>query len=363
MNKEKIEKDFETYQLKKKENLEQNKEIKGKHIRIIIRPLLRLALFIQRKLKKQNVQIIGNKNYVLPKDRPVIFSVSHIGKYDFEIVNELISEQFYILLSDYRNMHGNFNGFMVNLFGCVFVNEISKEDRINSSLTMKKILNTKAFGKPLNAMIFGEGTWNLSENEIIYDISFGTVDIAMSTNGVILPIGIEQYENNFIVNFGEIYDPNLIAKTITNIPYNQLNLNNPKEKSLQYIIKEFTNNELRDRLATLKYEIWEKNGIVKRESIQVDYWKRYIEERLKEWPGYSMQEQIDSVYHPKYKIEYEQVKDDLKKVKPNENNQFMFIDDSKIKRYVNAYNRKEEIRESLETERKNNKPKILQKII
>lgn len=358
MKKEKIEKDFKEYQQRKRTNIEKNKRINGKHVRIILRPLLRFALFVQRKLKKQQVEIIGNKNYVLPKDRHVIFSVTHIGKYDFEIVNEQIKEQFYVMASDYRNMHGNFNGLMMNLFGCVFVNEVSKEDRKNTSLIMKKILNESAFCKPLNVMILGEGTWNLSENEIVYDISFGTVDIALSTNAIILPIGIEQYQNNFVVNFGEIYDPSLIAKQITDIPYDKL-----EEKEIKYKIKESTNNELRDRLATLKYEIWEKKGVTKRESLEDDYWNKYVEERLNEWPGYSMQEQVDSVYHPKYKLEQQKVSEDLKKIKPNENNQFMFVNENKMQRYISAYNERDAIAKSLLEERQKGNVKILKKII
>lgn len=356
MKKEKIEKDFEKYQYKKKKNIEQNRKIRGKNIRVVLRPLLRFALFAQRKLKKQKTEIIGNRNYVLPKDRPVIFSVTHIGKYDFEIVNELIKEQFYVMASDYRNMHGNFNGFMMNLFGCVFVNEISKEDRKNTSILMKKILKTKAFGKNLNAMIFGEGTWNLSENEIVYDISFGTIDIALSTNAVILPIGIEQYKNEFVVNFGEVYDPNLMLKQITDMPYNEV-----EEKDMQYKIKELANNELRDRLATLKYEIWEKKGITKRECLDNNYWEKYIEERLNEWPGYSMQEQIDSVFHPKYKQEQQKIIEDLETIRPNNNNQFMYIDESKMKRYISAYNERDAIEKSLIEEREKSNVKILKK--
>lgn len=321
----KTEIDFIKYQNTKKEILEKRKYLKGKYFRIIIRPLLRCTLFLQRKVKKQNVDFIGNKKYKLPKNcnRPIIFSVTHIGKYDFEIVNEFIKEQFYVMASDYRSMHGNFNGFMMNLFGCVFVNEISKEDRKNTTVLMKKILTTKAFGRPLNAMILGEGTWNLSENEIIYDISFGTVDIALSTNALILPIGIEQYDNDFIVNFGEIYDPNLIAKDVTNIPYNELNMTE-NQKELKLRIKGLSNNELRNRLATLKYEIWEKKGITRRDSLENDYWSSFIRERLKEWSGYSMQEQIDSVYHPPYKIEHQKVKMILNNIKITKQNAFLF---------------------------------------
>lgn len=55
---------------------------------------------------------------------------------------------------------------------------------------------------------FPEGTWNLSPNEIVYDIQLGTVDIAMETGAVILPVSVEQYEEKkkFVVNSGDIIE-------------------------------------------------------------------------------------------------------------------------------------------------------------
>lgn len=58
---------------------------------------------------------------------------------------------------------------------------------------------------------------------------------------------------------------------------------------------------LRDSLATLKYEIWEKAGVESRRDIPFDYWEKFILKRISEWPGYSMDEQIDSVVHTKEK--------------------------------------------------------------
>lgn len=346
-DKREIEEAFLKHKNIKKEMVEKNRDIKGKHTRILIRPLLRFALWAQRKLKGQTVTIMGNENYQLPNDRPVLFSVTHIGKYDFEIVNEQIKEQFYVIASDFRNMYGNFNGFMMNCFGCYFVDEVSKEDRKCSSLLLQKILKTKVFGKNLNGMLFSEGTWNLSENEPVYEPNFGAVDIAMSTNALILPIGIEQYGKHFIVNFGDFYDPTKIVQENTNKKYCDLDETNEKDKLLKLKIKLIANKEMRDRLATLKFEIWESKGIQKRSEIPNDYWEKYVEERLSEWPGYSMQEQIDSVYHPKEKLTQQQVEQDLKNLTLNDKNYFMFTNPNRIDDYIDALNRCSEIEQEI----------------
>ena len=80
----------------------------------------------------------------------------------------------------------------------------------------------------------------LSENEIIYDIAFGAVDIAMATDSVIVPISMEQYGKRFVINIGSNF-----------IPTDKVD----------------STRELRDRMASLKYAIWEKEGITCRADI------------------------------------------------------------------------------------------------
>lgn len=46
------------------------------------------------------------------KGRPIIFAVTHIGKWDFKIVNEQIKEQFFVVAADFKLMHGTISGFL-----------------------------------------------------------------------------------------------------------------------------------------------------------------------------------------------------------------------------------------------------------
>lgn len=306
-----IRRDFNEYKNQKKRIVDEDLPLTGVNIRKITRPIQRGLLFGQRMINGQRISVMGNKDYVIPEGRPVIFVVSHIGKYDFEIVNELIKEQFYVLASDYYNMHGNFNEFMMNWFGVYFVDELDKEDKLYTGKIVKKTLE-----QGLNAMILAEGTWNLSPNEIIRDTHYGSVDIAMSENALILPISVEQYDKDFVVNFGEFFDPNKVANEISfemgcYKSYVDLDDSEELELELKNLLKDFTNTMMRDRLASLKLEIWSTLPIESRDEIEENYWQEFIEKRKKEWPGYSMDEQLINTVQAKEKKLHNDVLNDL----------------------------------------------------
>lgn len=348
LTKEQIEKDFLEYKAKKKEIVDNDLPIKGHYFRKITRPIQRKALLAQRIIKGQKVTVIGNKNYSIPEGKTVTFVVSHIGKFDYEIVNEQIKEQFYVMASDYRNMHGNINETMMNWFGVTYVDELSKEDRIYTGK-----LNQKMLKDGYHTMILSEGTWNLSPNEIIMDTHFGAVDGVMENeNSVILPVAVEQNGNDFVVNFGEFYDPNEIAKQISYEcmcykKYKDIDEEDELESELKFLIKSVTNTIMRDTLATLKMQIWTIfQGVEHRADIPDDYWENFIKDRVAEWPGYSMQEQIDSVVHTKEKREHAAVLKDLEayyKMDP----WYFLTTNERFANYLNTCKNIEEIEETL----------------
>lgn len=221
----------------------------------------------------------------VPKDRPVILAITHIGKWDFEIINEQIKEQFFVIAADYILMHGTINGFFMNLNGVIYLDEKDKKDKAN---TKKLMINLLQSGN--NIMVFPEGTWNLSENEIIRDIAYGVADAAISADAVIVPIAIEQYGKHFVICQGEMFEPNTQQRA---------------DKAMLTIA-------LRDEFASLKWKIWERNGVCQRRSLPHDYWSKFIQDRCAEWRGYDMEGQVVNGYMPKDKWEYWQVQKDLK---------------------------------------------------
>lgn len=322
------EKNFEIYKQKKEKNIIEDEKIKNISIRKKIRPLLRMILKIQRAFYNKKVTILNFNNE--STDKPIIYVVTHIGKWDFEIINEQIKDNFYVIASDFLNMNGNINGFFMNANGVIFVDETSVEDRHNSKIILEKILDSRE-----NIMIFPEGTWNLSPNKIIYYPHFGAASIALKKNALIMPIAVEQYNNDeFVINMGKMIDPNMINMQYNNKNYLELNEENNKDKLLKRKIILKLNEMIRDSLATLKYEIWESKGVEKRENINLNYWNNFIGERLKEWPGYSMEEQIINTCMSPDEQNYKKMLVEISKMKISDKNDFLFLDNEQfIKKY------------------------------
>lgn len=271
---------FEQYKKQKALILKGKRKLPNGTIRKALRPLLRFCLWGQRKIEGFSVKKLNVME--VPKS-PVIFALTHIGKWDFEIISEQIKEQSFVIASDFIHMHGTLSGFFLNLNGIIYVDEGDKQDKANTKEIMIKLLQSGE-----NVMIFPEGDWNLYEAEIIRDIAYGTADVAVQTNAAIIPIAAEQYDKSFVINFGQPLQPQ----------------NYHKDKRALTLA-------LRDMMATLKWEIWEKKGVFNRIEIPDDYWDDFIYQRRKEWSGYSMNEQMQT-FIPKEKREYWALQEDLK---------------------------------------------------
>ena len=218
----------------------------------------------------------------------------------------------------------------MNANGVIFVDEKSKEDRKNSELMMKKVLEQGD-----NMMIFPEGTWNLSENEIVRDTHLGVASIALEKDALILPIAIEQYGKRFVINMGKFIEPKLVSELYSSIPYAKLDDDDKVEALLKLKIKLKLNEQVRDSMATLKYEIWDAEGLTRRIDIPYDYWQSFISDRRKEWPGYSMEEQVINVCVPPKKKEYNEMLEQISKMKINKNNSFLFMPKNEfVKKYT-----------------------------
>ena len=153
-------------------------------------------------------------------------------------------------------------------------------------------------------MYFPEGTWNLSPNLPVLPCYWGIVDVARKGNAIIVPVAAEQYGKHFKVNIGKNIDMNLYG-----------------EGTLE---KTRAINDLRDTLATLKWEIWESMPIQKRNELPEDTWTQYIENRFSEWPYFNTEYINRLIYKPKDVVEREEVYGPVKKLIPNRNNAFLY---------------------------------------
>ena len=241
----------------------------------------RLSLEYRRKIHKYILGIYALKNrlgdfsYEVLRDNradsssSVIFAITHVGKYDIEVVSEAIKEHYYLLSGDYEHLQGTIDAAFLALNGVFYFNEKVKKDR--KAVCDKMIDHLKQGG---NLMYFPEGTWNLSPNLPVLPCYWGIIDIARAGGATIVPVAAEQYGKHFVINIGESFNVNLYE-------------NNVEGKTIAIT-------DLRDAMATLKWEIWESRPLQPRSELQAGEWEDYIHDRLAEWP-YFTEEYIEGM--------------------------------------------------------------------
>ena len=195
-------------------------------------------------------------------DRPIIFALTHVGKYDIEVSAVGIKEHFYLLSGDYEHLQGTFDGMFLLINGVIYFNEKVKSDR--DAVKDKMVAYLRSGG---NLMYFPEGTWNLKPNLPVLPCFWGIVEIAQKSNALIVPVAVEQYGKCFKVNIGKNFDM--------------------MQFGMDKLEKSKAITALRDEMATLKWEIWENESVQKRGELNEDEWKNYVKQRLKEWPDFT----------------------------------------------------------------------------
>lgn len=213
-------------------------KLKHIHLRKYSKFITMIFLLLDRFFKKHTITLLGDSAKQLNQIQPTIFACTHIGGDDISRLFEAIKSHCYLFLGDPKGLYRDLAGLLLFLNGCICAETSDKTDRKIAYLRAVELL--KAGG---SLMIFPEGAWNITDNLPVMHLFNGTAKMARETTAQIVPIAIEQYGNRFVINAGS---PILPMKFQTD---NSLT---------QY---------LRDALSTLKWEIWEHEGLTSRESL------------------------------------------------------------------------------------------------
>jgi len=272
------------------------------NIRLILHPILLIAISVMNKLNGFKYTMLFNSK-VPTTDKPIIFSITHIGKHDIEICSQALKKHYYLLSGDFENLHGTFEGTFLELNGIIYLNKYDKEDKIRSKDASVEILK-----KGGNIMWFPEGIWNLSPNQPVLPLPFGIIEVALRANAAIVPVAIEQYGKNFLIHIGDIFDVEKYAE----------------QYSEDIKVKLHAISDLRDIMASLKYKIWEYMGAIDRSTIPEDYFGKFVEERLSEWHGFTYADVRAREFCPKNITAPETVFAPLERLLPKRENAFLF---------------------------------------
>lgn len=304
----------EYYRKKREYEYNNGTHIKGIGWRDELHPILLKLFSLNRCLiDKQTLTVMSDKR--IKDGRPVIYAITHIGKFDLQIVSEAIKDHQYTFAGDPETMYRSSDGFFLSLNGLVYCDTESKTDRRIAQATAIDLVN-----KNQNLMIYPEGVWNLSANLLMLPLFSGVINIAQQTGCDIIPVAIEQYDNDFIVNIGSNFK----------VDKEFLDENDNKK----YI--EEQKNILRDIMATLKWEIMETRPSIKRSELGTyeEEENKFIDTRLNEWfnpktkePYYTREIVKSRTYRPKGVTVPEDAFNYFYNLKLNKNNAFCFRKD------------------------------------
>lgn len=279
-------------------------------IKQLLHYILVFIVMAERMIRRQKIKIINKTLMDAIKDisGPVIFAPTHCGKYDIQVMTEVLWRFRWSLLSgDPYDLPGTVEGWWLKFNGVIYVDRDDKECRKRAKQKMIRLLQNGG-----NIMIYPEGTWNFSPNQLVLPLFRGIADIAAEAKAVIVPFGLEVDDktNTYYVVIG---DP--IVPTV---------------EPLELL------EELRDQMATLKWKLFEYlpgNRIDYDKALLDVSWNSYIKKRLSECRY--MNYELIWKYARKEKIEIEQkeLKVDLMNIRPTMQNAFLF--NKRLKGYEN----------------------------
>lgn len=256
-----------------------------KHLKLIHKPLLA----VMKSTRDFDLQIIDGNN--LPDYSPVIYVVNHTNSHDIPVASEVIKKHHNVLLGKQPLKIIDRIAFCLN--GVIWVDRKNRLSKHNAKSEIIKCLNNKT-----NILMFPEGTWNRSDNKIMLPLYWGCVDIAKSCNVPICPIILDYTPK---VCYAKVGKPIVINET----------------ESKQTAI-----NHIRDEMATLRWELWEKQPILKRDELSNDYYKKILQHDADEYPKINLE--YESSVVRKEHLEYCEIFAHLNQIVPNFKTAFLF---------------------------------------
>ena len=269
-----------------------NKPITDSKLIMLLKDILRPVLSLIASFRVPYKVIIEQPRRLLP-DKPTIYAVNHFCFADTPIMGRIASKRSYILLGKQRLGFSDWLYFILN--GVIFVDRKDKEDMAASKQAMAAYLS-----KGRSIVMFPEGTWNLTENQLMLPMKWGIVDIARETGAQIIPTALEydREKKKCFVRFGK---PLVFTAEVN------------KAEAIAV---------LRDTMATMRWEFWERNGIFNRAELDMDAERKKLFYSVEEYPPIDWDYENSCIYQPH--TEPDMVFAHLDKLIPCKENAFLF---------------------------------------
>ncbi len=208
---------------------EKNHHMRGLWWRTVLHPLLINMVKANRIMSGQTIHIVGDRRDLNKK--PVIYAFTHIGVDDVQILTEAIKDYAILFAGDPQDTYCTFDGFLFWLNGVIWCDTESKMDRkIAAEIAVQYLKQGEILA------IYPEGVWNITSNLPVLPLFPGIIKMAQEVKCSIVPVAVDCDGKDYYVNIGENF---WVTDRID-------------KETVKHVKK-----ELRDKMATLKWEIWE----------------------------------------------------------------------------------------------------------
>lgn len=250
---------------------EQGVELTDSKIKIrlkeAIHPFLLLLSKTKIGYKVQRVNKLSAKVLNLDSKRPIIFVCNHGTSYDAPIALGAIKKHTFLLVG--KQPLEKVDETFFNLNGTIFVDRKDKEDMKASKEAMIELLN-----KDKNILVYPEGSWNMTDSNLMHEMKWGIIDIAKNSNALIVPLALDYDFDTRVCKykFGEAIDVNDLS------------------------LKEGIDT-VRDRMATLRWDLFETKQVVERKNIDIEQERKKIMHSVEEYPKLDYEYEKSVLFH------------------------------------------------------------------
>ena len=265
----------------------------GVKMRKMMHPLVKriLPLTVKRKLILVSRPIKTRK--------PTIFVSTHEFREDCEAAFNAAGVSLYLVNGSVSVVMNSIDGITNWITGMILVDRASKSSRRAAKDKMIYALKNGA-----NILIYPEGTWNKSPNQIISGLYPGVYEEAKETGAQIIPIANQREE-------GAVYSTVGAPFYITDME---------REDAMETV---------KEHLATLRWKLIERSGLHRREAFpsgrELDrLWKEHIDGLMAEVPFYDYELEKHTKYREKGVVSPDEVYTFFRKIKPSFANAFLF---------------------------------------
>lgn len=236
------------------------------------------------------------KEYVALPDKPIIFAANHGAFPDTPIMCRVTGRRSYALLGVQNLSFIDWIFFILN--GVIWVDRKNKADMAASKDGLIVYLK-----KGRSILWFPEGTWNLSPSQLMLPMKWGIIDVARQVDAQIIPVALDYDRVKMVcsVKFGK--------------PMCCGDFNNKAEAI----------RDLRDTMATLRWELMLGLPVLHRTDIFPEQLKEEIYRVIDEYPPLDWEYEHSCIFHPYPSPE--EVFAHLKLLIPCKGNAFLFRKD------------------------------------